>query len=369
MKAFFGFIRKEFYHIFRDRRTMAILFLMPLLQLILFGYAIRNELNEADVAILDHSKDSVTRHITGKLLSSGHFNLAADLDHEGEIERVFQQGQARKVVVFEPGFEHKLRGEGRAGIQIITDASDPNMAQMLEGYTRNIIRDFQQTELEGAEAVEAGITPKIRMLYNPELRSSNMFVPGLIAFILMLVCAFMTSITLTREKETGTMEVLLASPLKPGQIIIGKVLPYLVLSVINVISVLIVAIFLFDVPFRGSYTLFFLQSVLFILTALALGVRISATAKDQQTAMMMSLGSLLFPTVFLSGFIFPIENMPAILQYISHAVPAKWYLIILRGIMLKGVGLEYLWMETLILLGMMLFLILISVKAFKIRLE
>ena len=369
MKAFLGFIRKEFYHIFRDRRTMMILFLMPLLQLVLFGYAIRNELNEADVAILDHSKDSVTRHITDKLLSSGHFKLAADLDHEGEIEQVFQQGVARKVVIFESRFEQKLIADSRAAIQIITDASDPNMAQMLEGYTTNIIRDFQQAELASAEAREAGISPEIRMLYNPELRSSNMFVPGLIAFILMLVCAFMTSITLTREKETGTMEVLLASPLQPMQIIIGKVLPYLALSIINVISVLIVATVLFDVPFRGSYVLFFGISVLFILTALALGVRISVTAKDQQTAMMMSLGSLLFPTVFLSGFIFPIENMPAILQYISHAVPAKWYLISLRGIMLKGVGIEYLWMETLILFGMMVLLIVISIKSFKIRLE
>lgn len=369
MKAFIGFIRKEFYHIFRDRRTMAILFLMPLLQLILFGYAIRNELNEADVAILDHSKDTVTRNITDKLLSSGHFKLAATPEHETEIQEIFQQGIARKVVIFESNFEQKLRSDGRAGIQIITDASDPMTAQMLEGYTTNIIRNFQQTELDAPDSHTAGVNPEVRMLYNPELRSSNMFVPGLIAFILMLVCAFMTSITLTREKETGSMEVLLASPLRPMQIIIGKVLPYLALSVINIISVLIVATVLFDVPFRGSYALFFGLSVLFILTALALGVRISVTAKDQQTAMMMSLGSLLFPTVFLSGFIFPIENMPAILQYISHAVPAKWYLISLRGIMLKGVGLEYLWMETLILFGMMLLLIMVSIKSFKIRLE
>lgn len=364
-----GFIRKEFYHIFRDRRTMAILFLMPLLQLILFGYAIRNELNEADVAILDHSKDSVTRNITDKLLSSGHFKLAADLEQESEIGQAFQQGVARNVIVFEPLFEQKLRSDGQADIQIITDASDPMMAQMLEGYTTSIIQNYQQTELEESGSLAAGITPEVRMLYNPELRSSNMFVPGLIAFILMLVCAFMTSITLSREKETGTMEVLLASPLRPMQIIIGKVLPYLALSLINIISVLIVATVLFDVPFRGSYGLFFGLSVLFIMTALALGVRISVTAKDQQTAMMMSLGSLLFPTVFLSGFIFPIENMPAILQYISHAVPAKWYLISLRGIMLKGVGIEYLWMETLILFGMMVFLILVSIRSFKIRLE
>ncbi len=384
MKAFWGFIKKEFLHIFRDRRTLLILFGMPLAQLLLFGYAVRNELNRADIAILDHSRDEVTREITGKLLSSGHFQLSAWLESEAEIEEVFQRGIARNVVVFESDFGRKLIREGRADVLIVTDASDPNMAQILEGYTANIIREYQQEwqmrnrmamsgvggMTSGAGGLAAsGIIPEMRMLFNPELRSANLFVPGLIAFILMLVSAFLTSIAIAREKEMGTMEVLLVSPLDPRQIIAGKVLPYLVLSIVNVFTVLVVALVVFQVPFRGSVILFSLLSLLFIMTALALGLRISNAVRDQQTAMMMSLAGLLLPTILLSGFIFPISNMPVILQYLSHIVPAKWYLIIIRGIMLKGVGLEVLWMEALILLGMMSLLFVVSIKSFKIRLE
>ncbi len=382
MKAFLGFIKKEFLHIFRDRRTLLILFGMPLVQLLLFGYAVRNELNKADIAILDHSRDEITREITDKLLSSGYFQLTAWLKSESEIEVVFQRGIARNVIVFESEFGRKLIRDGSANINIVTDASDPNMAQMLEGYTVNIIRDYQQEWQErnrqvqqsaggsaGGGASISGIVPEVRMLFNPELRSANLFVPGLIAFILMLVSAFLTSITIAREKEQGTMEVLLASPLNPIQIIIGKVLPYLALSVINVFTILIVALVVFDVPFRGSVLLFSMLSLLFIMAALALGLRISSVVKDQQTAMMISLAGLLLPTILLSGFIFPISNMPAVLQYISHIVPAKWFLIIIRGIMLKGVGLEFLWQETLILFGMVVILMATSIKSFKIRLE
>lgn len=414
MKAFFGFIVKEFYHIFRDRRTMLILFGMPLVQLLLFGYAIRNELNQADIAILDYSQDETTREITDKLLSTGYLNLSTRLETESEIDKVFQRGLARGVIVFEQNFDQRLVRERKAHINIITDASEPNMAQMLEGYISRIIGDYQRELNErgasltgrstgsvggtasnliggtgsasagetdsasvggtgpasaGGSGVASGIMPQTRMFFNPELRSANLFVPGLIAFILMLVSAFLTSITIAREKEMGTMEVLLVSPLNPLQIILGKVLPYLALSVINVFTILVVALGVFQVPFRGSMLLFTLLCLLFIMTALALGLRISSVVSDQQTAMMISLAGLLLPTILLSGFIFPVSNMPVILQWISHIVPAKWFLIILRGIMLKGAGLQHLWMETLILVGMMLVLLVSSIRSFKIRLE
>ena len=373
MKAFLGFIVKEFRHIFRDRRTLLILFGMPLVQLLLFGYAIRNELNQADIAVLDHSRDEVTREITEKLLSSGHFRLAAYPESEAEIEGIFRKGTARSVVVFQPDFAGALMRGGSAQVSIVTDASDPNMAQLLEGYIQGIIREYRQ-ELQDVSAAESavaagGFVPRTRMLFNPELKSSNLFVPGLIAFILMLVSAFLTSITIAREKETGTMEVLLVSPLDPMQIILGKVLPYLALSVINVVSVLAVALVVFQVPFRGSVLSFALVCILFVMTALALGLRISSVVRDQQTAMMLSLAGLLLPTILLSGFIFPISNMPAVLQWISHAVPAKWFLIIIRGIMLKGTDISLYWMETLILFGMMGVLLLSSIKSFNIRLE
>jgi ABC-2 type transport system permease protein len=368
MKAFFGFIIKEFHHIFRDRRTLLILFGMPLVQLLLFGYAIRNELNHAEIAILDHSRDEVTRGITAKLQASGHFRLAAALESEADIEETFRSGTARSVVVFQPDFSGALLHGGSAQVAVVTDASDPNMALLLEGYISGIIREYR-LELEGASSAAAGFTPRVRMLFNPELRSANLFVPGLIAFILMLVSAFLTSITIAREKETGTMEVLLVSPLNPLQIILGKVLPYLALSVINVISVLVVALLVFQVPFRGSLLSFSLVCLLFLMTALALGLRISSIVKDQQTAMMMSLAGLLLPTILLSGFIFPISNMPQILQWLSHLVPAKWFLVIIRGIMLKGNGITMYLMETAILFGMMSALLLSSIKSFNNRLE
>ncbi|MCA1803100.1 MAG: ABC transporter permease [Rhodothermaceae bacterium] len=391
MKSFFGFIIKEFRHIIRDRRTLVILFGLPVIQLVLFGYALRNELTEAGIAVLDMSNDHVTLDITEKVLSSGHFQLNARLTHSDQIEPAFRRGHVRMVLLFEPGFAENLTRDGSASAQIITDASDPNMAQLLQGYVMAILQDYERSlQLPGGVAVQAGspveisaptaqtgasalqtgrVMPEVRMMFNPELRSANMFVPGLIAFILMLISALMTSITITREKETGTMEVLLASPLHPVQIILGKVAPYLLLSVVNVLTVLVLALLLFDVPFRGSFMLFMALSGLFIVTALSLGILISTITSSQQVAMMIALAGLLLPVIILSGFIFPISNMPEVLQYFSHIVPAKWYLIIVKGIMLKGVGMAYIWKETLILTGMTLFLLLLSIKNFKIRLQ
>lgn len=207
------------------------------------------------------------------------------------------------------------------------------------------------------------------MRFNPELKSVFLFVPGLIALILMLVCALMTSITMAREKEVGTMEVLLVSPLKPQLIVVGKVVPYMALSFVNVVTILLLARAVFGVPFRGSLTLLLAECLLFIVCALSLGVLISTRSNTQQTAMMIALAGLLLPTVILSGFIFPIASMPEVLQFVSHIVPAKWFLRIVRGIMIKGVGIEYFWQETLILVGMTLVFIAASVRNFKIRLE
>jgi ABC-2 type transport system permease protein len=411
MKAFLGFIIKEFRHIIRDKRTLVILFGLPVIQLVLFGYALRNELTEAGIAVLDMSNDHVTMDITEKVLSSGHFQLNARLTHPDQIEPAFRRGHVRMVLLFEPGFAQNLTRDGSAAAQIITDASDPNMAQLLQGYVMAILQDYERslqlpggvtasdggepagtagflsnqntsaqagspagisapTAQTGASALQPGrVMPEVRMMFNPELRSANMFVPGLIAFILMLISALMTSITITREKETGTMEVLLASPLHPVQIILGKVAPYLLLSVVNVLTVLVLALLLFDVPFRGSFMLFMALSGLFIVTALSLGILISTITSSQQVAMMIALAGLLLPVIILSGFIFPISNMPEVLQYVSHIVPAKWYLIIVKGIMLKGVGMAYIWKETLILTGMTIFLLVLSIKKFRIRLQ
>lgn len=367
MKSFRGFVIKEFYHIFRDKRTMLILFGMPVIQLILFGFAIRNEITDAKISIVDHSNDYITLEIKQKLLSSGYFQLQDDIEKDADMEAVFRKGIVKEVIVFEPEFAQRLLKEGKANIQIITDASDPNMANMLIGYTSSIIQDYRKNMKNQAKPLPQ-IEPEVKLLYNPELKSVYMFVPGLIALLLMLVSALMTSITITREKEMGTMEILLVSPLKPFQIIIGKVIPYLFLSFVNTITILLLAHYVFGVPFNGSYGLFFLEALLFVVTALSLGIMISTISKTQQTAMMIALAGLMLPVIILSGFIFPVTSMPWPLQVLSNIVPAKWFLIIVKGIMLKGIGIEYLWKETIILSGMTLFFVGVSIKKFKIRL-
>jgi len=369
MDAFKGFIVKEFKQIYRDKRTLLVLFGMPVIQMLLFGFAIRNEVENAKVMVLDASNDEVTRQIISKVDASNYFTVEGQVQRFAEIEELFQEGEIDEVLVFEKDFARKLyRGEQPA-VSIITDASNPNLAQLIQQYSSSILIDYQFGLNAASGPRKGGITANVNMLFNPQLESVNLFVPGLIAVILMLVSALMTSISITREKEMGNMEILLVSPLRPGQIIIGKVLPYLVLAFVNVLTVLALAKWVFGVPFRGSYTLFLVESLIFIFAALALGVLISTKAGDQQTAMMVSLAGLLLPTVLLSGFIFPISSMPVPLQLISNVIPARWYLVIVRSIMLKDSGLLFIWKETLILVVMTLGFILISVKSFKVRLQ
>ena len=367
MNKFKGFVYKEFLHLVRDYRTMIILIGMPVIQVILFGFAIRNELNSVNIGILDRSKDEMTQKLTSKILSSDYFILKEYLTDESQIDAAFKKGLVKEVIVFESGFAEKLQKEGRAEVQIITDASEPNMANLALSYTTGIIQDFSQSLSAGKERSFI-ITPEIKMLYNEELKSVFMFVPGIMATILMLISAMMTSITITREKEFGTMEVLLASPLKPYQIILGKVAPYLLLSLVNLTLILWISMTVFGMPVRGSMILLIAECALFITTALSLGILISTVAGSMQVAMMISLVGLMMPTVLLSGFIFPIENMPWPLQWISHILPAKWFVIIIKNIMLKGTGFSYVYKETLVLISMTVFLLGLSIKKFKTRL-
>jgi ABC-2 type transport system permease protein len=363
-----GFIIKEFYHIFRDVRTMIILFGMPVVQILLFGFALTNEIKNARIAVLDYSKDDVTAEIINKITSSGYFILEENLVSEDQIEGKFRQGKIKEVIIFEGNFAAKLEKNKEAGIHIIGDASDPNTANLLANYTQAIIKDYQADMLISQAAIPMMITPEPKLLFNPELKSVFMFVPGIITVLLMLVCAMMTSISIAREKEMGTMEVLLVSPLKPIQIILGKVTPYVALSLFNAICILLLGYFVFGMPMRGSLPLLLMETILFIFMALSMGILISTVSKTQQVALMMSLAGLMLPTILLSGFIFPIENMPKVLQILSNIMPSKWFIIIIKNIMLKGVGLQYIWKETLVLILMTAFFIGLSVRNFKIRL-
>ena len=368
MKRFFGFVKKEFLHIFRDVRTIIIMFGIPIVQLLLFGTVITNEMKDAHIAIYDQSKDDVTRQITAKLLSSGYFLLDQQLESTNDIEAVFRKGRVKEVLVFEHNFAETLEREGKANVHVMADASDPNMGRLLVNYTTGIINDYILKEM-GELKMPLQIKPEVRMYYNEELKSVFMFVPGIMAMILMLISAMMTSISITREKEMGTMEILLVSPLRPVQIILGKVAPYLVLSVINAMVILLIGHFVFGVPINGSWVFLISESILFIMMALCLGIMISSMVKTQMTAMFISMIALMLPSILLSGFIFPIGNMPEPLQVLSLIMPPRWFIVILKNIMLKGTGFLYVWKETLILTGMALIFITVAVKKFKLRLE
>lgn len=368
MNQLLGFVKKEFTHIFRDPRTMVILFGIPVIQLMLFGYVITTEIKDARIAILDHSNDNVTREIKNKILSSGYFRLEANLLQENEIDPIFKKGDVKEVIVFEKGFAENLEREGKANIQVIADASDPNTAQMLFNYTNGIVQDYTKKKFAGF-TIPLQIKSEVRMLYNENMVGAFMYVPGTMALILMLISAMMTSITIAREKEMGTMEILLVSPLKATHIILGKVAPYLLLSLIDAIVVVFLGNVVFGVPIRGSIFVLAFLVILYITMALSLGILISTVANSQQVALFISGFALMLPTILLSGFIFPIENMPVALQVLSNFMPPRWFIDALKQVMLKGNGFAYIWPNVLILSAMTLFFLGLSVKKFRLRLE
>ena len=368
MKRFIGFVTKEFYHIFRDKRSMFILFGMPIAQIMLFGFAITNEINNVNIAILDQSKDTETQKIINKINASPYFNIEQEISSENQIESVFKKGKVKAVLVFENHFIKNLQTKKQAKVQVITDATDPNIANTITNYVNAILQNHTQ-EINKNNQSSYQIQTQTQLYYNPELKSVFNFVPGVMTIILMLVSAMMTSISITREKELGTMEVLLVSPLKPFQVIIGKVFPYIFLSIINATIIVLLGFFVFKMPIEGNLFLLAFESILFIISALSLGILISTISNSQQTAMMISLMGLMLPVIILSGFIFPISSMPMPMQIISNIIPAKWFIIIIKAIMLKGATIAVIWKETLILMGMTVFFIVLSIRKYKIRLE
>jgi ABC-2 type transport system permease protein len=367
MKQLRTFVKKEFLHVLRDRKTLLILFGLPIVQILIFGFALTNEIKNSKIVVADYAKDVTSQHLISKIEASRYFEIEKSLMSHDEIEAAFQTGKIKMAIVFPENFAQDLLHENKAQIQVITDATDPNQANTLTNYVSSIVADYQQ-ELNIGSSVPLQIIPETRMLYNPQLKGVHNFVPGVMALVLMLVCVMMTAISIVREKEIGTMEILLVSPFKPLMVIISKAVPYLILSLVNVTTILLLSVFVLDLPINGSVILLFAESTLFIITSLSLGLLISVRTQSQQVAMLISLMGMLLPTLLFSGFMFPIENMPWPLQVISNAVPAKWFYIIVKSIMIKGLGFSAIWKETLILLGITLFLIAVSLKNFKIRL-
>ncbi|MCD9574449.1 ABC transporter permease [Flavobacterium soyae] len=368
MKQFLTFVKKEFLHVLRDKKTLLILFGMPVVQILIFGFALTNEVKNSQIVVVDYAKDIASQEIITKIEASRYFEIRKSLAGSKELEAAFRTGEIKMAVIFPEGFNNQLLHQNKAQIQVLADASDPNNATTLTNYVSSIINDYQ-TELNQENPLPLQIKPEVKMLYNPQLKGAPNFVPGVMALVLMLVCVMMTAIAIVKEKETGTMEILLVSPFKPLMVILSKAVPYLLLSMVNVISILLLSVFVLDLPIEGNIFLLFAESTLFIITCLTLGIFISVKTDSQQTAMLISLLGMLLPTLLFSGFMFPIENMPLPLQWFSNVVPSKWYYIIVKGIMIKGLGFSYVWKETLILFGITIFLLIISLKSFKIRLS
>lgn len=368
MKQFMSFVTKEFYHIFRDKRTILILLCMPVVQILLFGFAITTELKNTEVAVFDPSKDAVTQGIKEHLQASDYFSISEELTDINQINDIFKYGDIGLVVVFSENFADNLLRQGEAAVQLITDGTEPNQASMITGYASNIMMSCQQ-ELSDTNITSFRIVPEIRMLYNPQGESAYNFVPGVMGMILMLICAMMTSISIVREKENGTMEILLVSPMKPIYIILSKAIPYFVLSLINLITILLLSVYVLHVPVSGNIFLLFGISLIFIFLALSLGLFISNLVETQMAAMLASGMGLMMPVMLLSGLMFPIESMPKILQLISSIVPARWYIEAVKKVMIQGVEIQYVMKEIIILSIMAFVLVVLSLKKFKTKLS
>lgn len=367
MKQLLVFIRKEFYHVFRDRRTLLIMFGLPVAQIVLFGFALTSEVKNARLIIYDNAGDVNTMQLITKIKASAYFTVEEPAKGYKDIEKAMKRGEAQCALVFPSGFGNDLMHAGKAQVQIIADGSDPNTAKTIISYLTAILTDYQQ-QLFPSAALPYHIVPETRMLYNEEGNGSLIFIPGVMALILMIVCTALTSVAVVKEKETGTMEILLVSPFKPVLVLISKAVPYLILSLANFTLIVVLAVFALHVEIKGSIPLLFLESMLFIITCLSFGLLISNVTSSQQTALLLSMMGMMLPTIIFTGFLIPIENMPQVFQVISNIVPARWYFIIIKAVMLKGLGFTYIWKETLVLLCMTAVLLFIALKNFKTRL-
>jgi len=367
MKQLFAFIRKEFYHVFRDKRTLLILFGLPIVQIVLFGYALSSEVKNIGITILDNAHDNNSEQIINRIKTSSYFLVRDPVSNYSDIENRFKEGSIKCALLFPTNFGEELSHFGRAKLQIITDGSDPNTATILVNYITAIITNYQQ-QIRSDRQASYQIVPQVRQLYNEEQNGSLNFIPGVISLIFMIVCTALTSVSVVREKELGTMEILLVSPIKPIMVLIAKAVPYLVLSIVNFIIILTLSVYLLNVEIKGSLVLIFAESILFIITCLSLGLLISNRTNSQQTAMLFSMMGMMLPTLLFTGFMFPIENMPWIFQVISRIIPSRYYYIIIKAVMLKGLGFSYIWKETLILAGMAILLLTIALKNFNTRL-
>lgn len=364
MKGFASFVRKETLHIFRDPRTMLIALLMPVVQILLFGFALSTEVNNVDVAVVAPHRSETVRQAVERMAANPNFTFTGYIP-SGEIDRMLRSGRADAVAVFADDFDRRMtdlatgRADAGAALQLVMDASNTNTAQAGAAYLRSVLLDN----------VADGVGVETRLLYNPRMKSAYNFVPGIMGLIFILICAIMTSVSIVREKETGTMEVLLVSPVRPIRIVFAKMIPYFVLSCLNLASILLLARFVLGVPMSGGIVGIVGLSLLYIVLALALGLFISTVARTQVTALLVSAMLMLMPMIMLSGMVFPIGNMPAPLRWLSCIVPARWYIAAIRRLMIEGLPFTAVLREFAILAAMTAGLIAVALRKFNDKLE
>ena len=369
MKEFWASVKKEFLHIFRDRRTILIVMIMPVIQIILFGFAVSTEVNNARVAVCGDMSDPQIRRAVERMDENRYIEITEMISVPGEIDGLFRRNEADAAVCFSRDFGSRIP-DGRASTRIIGDGSDPNTARMITSYISGVLQDAAaDMEISISGERQASMTPVVQLMYNPAMKSSYNFVPGVMGLILMLICSMMTAVSIVREKETGTLELLLVSPVRPLWVILSKLIPYLLLSAFNFTTILLLAHYVMEVPVNGSLALLSLAAALFVMASLAIGLLVSVISSSQRTAMLICGMGLTMPTMIFSGIIFPCESMPLVLQWFSDIIPAKWFIILVKKIMIQGDGFGPVMKEMGILAGMAALLLAASIKSFRTRLQ
>ena len=364
MNQFISFVIKETKHIVRDRRTMLILFGMPVVMMLIFGFAITTDVRNVKVTVVTAVMNQRIQQVVQRIDASEYFVVTQTVSNTQEAKQLLADHQADMAIVFSNDFANERYSE-QASVQFLVDYTDPNMAEQRVSYIQQIIMD----ELRSQQTPQQQAIANTKLLYNPQMKSAYNFVPGIMGMLLMLICAMMTSVSIVREKERGTMEVLLVSPVKPLYIMIAKTVPYFVLSIFILISILLISKFILAVPIEGSVITILAVSLLYIVLALALGMLISVVSQTQVVALLISGMLLIMPSTMLSGMIYPIESMPTVIQYISTIVPTRWYVSAIKKVMIMGVGVDMIYEELIIMLGMTLLFLGIALKKFKIRLS
>jgi ABC-2 type transport system permease protein len=371
---------KELIQIIRDPRTLAVVVVMPLVMLVLYGYAINFDVKHVKLGVYDQDRSAVSRDLLGAFSHGERFDVAAHLTSYRQVSDALDRGMLKAVLVIPTKFAEDLARGRAAQVQLLVDGSDSTTASTAIGYAEAMMRQYSAAGARGASRVQAPkgalaalrraepVDLRLRFWYNPELKSSDFIVPGLIATLLMMLAGLLTSMTVVRERERGTIEQLIVSPVAPHELMIGKLLPYVAISFFDIVLVIAAGRLLFGVPMRGSAALLLLMSGVFVMAALGIGLLVSVISGSQQTAMLAAMLSTLLPSVLLSGFVFPISSMPLPIQWVTYLIPARHFLVILRGIFLKGSGLSLLWQPAVVLLVYGLVMLGLSAWRFRKRL-